>query len=87
MAEDQSEKTRVSVEPFKLAVLGGTFTVREVFSDPGGLDERVNMIRSTPADRWFVMLAEGEGSGADLLALIDEDFEFQSIAAGAMESD
>ena len=58
------------------------------FPDPGGgLDESVNRIRSTPVDRWFVILAEEEGSAADVLALIDDDFEFQSIAAGAMEPD
>ena len=79
MAKDQNESTRVAVEPFKLPVLGGTFTVKEVFTDPGaGLDERVSMIRSTPADRLVegVALSSGDsgwnhrrvGSGVAALA-------------------
>lgn len=89
MTDDPQEKTRITLEPIKLKVLGGTFTVREVFANPQQeLDEVVRMIRSTPSDRWFVMLAEEkQGDAIDVLALIDDEFEFQSIAAGTMEND
>ena len=89
MTDDAQEKSRVPLEPITLKVLGGTFTVRAVFAQPEeNVEAMVGMIRSTPSDRWFVMLAEEQDAGAmDVLALIDDDFEFQSIAAGTMEND
>lgn len=89
MTDDPLEKNRVALEPIQLKVLGGTFTVREVFANPqDDLEEVVRMIRATPSDRWFVMLAEETQENAmDVLALIDDEFEFQSIAAGTMENE
>ena len=79
-------KPLIPVDPIKLEVLGGTFIVRGVFGAPGrDAAAGLGFIRSTPSERWFVILAEGEENSEDILALIDDEFEFQSIAAGSLE--
>jgi hypothetical protein len=88
MADHPASKTRIPVDPIQLEVLGGTFTVREVFAEPGEDAETVlETIRTTNAERWFVMLAEGEETSLDVLALIDDAFEFHSVAAGTLQGD
>ena len=79
---------RKSVEPFKLGVLGGIFTVSEVLlQDDQTPEDALNLIHSTPADRWFVILADSEGTTQDVLALIDDEYEFRFIGLGTLASD
>ena len=82
------DSNRVAVEPFQLGVLGGTFTVTEVILANGQTQEdALNLIHSTPADRWFVILADSEGTTQDVLALIDDEYEFRFVGLGTLEND
>jgi hypothetical protein len=82
------DSNREAVEPFKLGVLGGTFTVTDVILADGQTQEdALNLIHSTPADRWFVILADSEGTTQDVLALIDEDYEFRFVGLGTLDND
>lgn len=88
MASQVEEQNRTTVEPFKLGVLGGTFTVAEVILADGQSEEdAINLIHSTPADRWFVILADSEGTTRDVLALIDDEYEFRFVGTGTLISD
>lgn len=82
------DSNRVAVEAFKLGVLGGTFTVTDVIlADDQTQEDALNLIHSTPADRWFVILADSEGTTQDVLALIDEDYEFRFVGLGTLDND
>lgn len=88
MTTNFAEKNRVSVEAFDLIVLGGTFTVSEIIVEDGQTeDEVMELIRSTPADRWFVILADSEGTTQDVLALIDDEYDFLFVGLGTLESE
>ena len=88
MSTNLAEKNRVSVEAFDLIVLGGTFTVSEIIvEDNQTEDDVMNLIRSTPSDRWFVILADSEGTTQDVLALIDDEYEFLFVGLGTLEND
>jgi hypothetical protein len=47
----------------------------------------MGLIRETPADRWFVILADSEGTTQDVLALIDDEYEFMFVGLGTLEND
>lgn len=82
------DSNRVAVEPFQLGVLGGTFTVTEVILANGQTQEdALILIHSTPGDRWFVILADSEGTTQDVLALIDDEYEFRFVGLGTLEND
>ena len=88
MSTNVAEKNRVSVDAFDLTVLGGTFTVSEIIvEDNQTEDEVMGLIRETPADRWFVILADSEGTTQDVLALIDDEYEFLFVGLGTLEND
>lgn len=88
MTTSFAEKNRVSVEAFDLTVLGGTFTVKEIIiEDNQTEDDVMNLIRSTPEDRWFVILADSEGTTQDVLALIDDEYDFLFVGLGTLEND
>ncbi len=88
MDDTYQDKNREIVEPIELGVLGGTFTVKEVIVEPGQTkDGVVQFISDTPSDRWFVILAETEGTTQDVLALIDDEYEFQFIGLGTLQGD
>ena len=88
MTTNFAEKNRVSVKGFDLIVLGGTFTVSEIIVEDGQTeDEVMELIRSTPADRWFVILADSEGTTQDVLALIDDEYDFLFVGLGTLESE
>lgn len=83
-----ADKKRVPVDRFKLGVLGGMFTVTEILpEDDQSTEDCLNSIHSIPADRWFVILADSEGTTQDVLALINDEYEFQFVALGTLESD
>ena len=85
---DPEDKNRITVEPFKLQVLGGEFTVQElVLQDDQDQAEFQASLMDIPSDRWFVMLAEGEENTQDTLAIIDDNFEFQIYAVGSFENE
>lgn len=87
MAEDFGGKTPVTIEPFTVQVLGGWFTVKGLLLDQHQDSQGIlDHIRSMPADRWFVMLSDAEENSWDVLAIIDDQFEFQSVALGTLES-
>lgn len=82
------DSDRIAVEPFNLGVLGGTFIVTDVILADGQTQEdAINLIHSTPADRWFVILADSEGTTHDVLALIDDDYEFRFVGLGTLDND
>ena len=88
MASQIEDQNREFIEPFKMGVLGGTFTVIEVVLQDGqSQDDAINLIHSTPADRWFVILADAEGTTQDVLALIDDEYEFRFVGLGTLDSD
>lgn len=80
----QNTKRQIPVEPFRLQVLGGSFTVSELVLNEGEPQEAVMAhLREIPADRWFVMVAEEEREdSSDTLAVIDDNFEFKIYAVG-----
>ena len=82
------DSNRVAVEPFKLGVLGGIFTVTEIIlADSQTQEDALELIHSTPADRWFVILADSEGTTQDVLALIDDEYEFRFVGLGTLDND
>lgn len=82
------DKKRATVEQFRLGILGGTFTVMEVIiEDDQTAEDALNLIQSTASERWFVILADSEGTTQDVLALIDDEYEFQFVALGDLASD
>lgn len=79
------DSPRTAVERFRLAVVGGTFTVAEVVLAPGqSAAQAVASIRAEPAERWLVMAADA-AAGKDALALIDDAYECQIIALGSLQ--
>lgn len=88
MTDSYEDKNSVPVDPIALDVLGGVFTVRKVIVEPGQTKEEVvKFIHDTPTDRWFVILAESEGTTQDVLALIADDYDFQFVGLGTLEGD
>jgi len=77
------------MQPFTIKVLGGQFTVHEVISqDQSNPAEAIGRMLSVPAERWFVVLDERwDGQPRDALALIDDQFEFQTVATGVFEGE
>lgn len=77
------------MEPFTVRVLGGVFTVHRILPGPQGSTEALHeTIRSLPPERWFVLLDDGvQGAPEDRLAIIDDQFEFQILAAGRFEGE
>jgi hypothetical protein len=81
-----SDSSRAPVERFRLAVVGGTFTVTEVMLTPGqSAAQAVEAILGEPAERWLVMAAAEQGAGADSLALINDAYECQIVALGSLQ--
>lgn len=82
------KKPRKAVTPFNVEVMGGVFTVQEIVLSDVAQEAQVMMIlKETPADRWFVMLQE-EGPGTlDILALINENFDFNTYAVGQFKGE
>lgn len=77
------------MQPFTIKVLGGSFTVHEIVpqdhQDPA---ETISMMLSIPAERWFVVLDDPLGDHPrDALALIDDQFSFQTMATGVFEGE
>ena len=72
------------MEPFTIAVLGGSFTVERIVPQPGEPEEGpLRLMRELPAERWFVVLHEPEDAKpVDALTLIDEDLNIRSLATG-----
>lgn len=88
MAFDGSHKASVSVLNFAVKVLGGTFHVRAVLVNDGETPQSVRtLIQETPADRWFVMVADDAANDDDALAMIDDNLEFQIHAHGVLRQD
>lgn len=88
MATSFEGKTLAPVEGVKVEVMGGTFSLSGVLLDSGQDAETVlQVIRETPQDRWFVMLSETAEDEQDVLALIDDQMAFQSVALGTLEND
>ena len=88
MSLDEHDKRRRPVEGFHVKVLGGTFQVRELLVDHGQSAEDVRtVIAQVPADRWFVMVSDGDQSPGDSLAMIDDGLEFQVYAHGVLQQD
>ncbi|MEE8397341.1 MAG: hypothetical protein V3S29_14885 [bacterium] len=88
MATSFEGKTLTPVEGVKVEVMGGTFSLSGVLLDSGQDAETVlQVIRETPQDRWFVMLSGAAEDEQDVLALIDDQMAFQSVALGTLESD
>ena len=72
------------MEPFTIRVLGGRFTVtRVVPEDDRPPMETIEMMLSIAPERWFVILDDPlSGEPRDALALIDDNFQFQTLAVG-----
>jgi hypothetical protein len=77
------------MEPFTIRVLGGHFTVREIVPQEDRSRARmIDMMLSIPPERWFVLLDEQSESGPrDSLALIDDLFQFQTLAIGTFSGE
>ena len=81
-------KTKHPVDDLSVPVLGGTFQVRELLVDElKGVKGILDQIRSVPMNGWFVMLAEDEAATEDVLALINDAFEYEAIAIGTLKSE
>jgi hypothetical protein len=79
---------RSPVESFSLPVVGGTFVVAEVVLSPGqDVRQAIDAIRSQPVERWLVMTAADVDPDADALALINDAYECQVVALGALHGD
>ena len=88
MAHEFEGKSRISVEGLTVPVLGGRFHIEEIMLEKGQSEEEIRkLIEQTAMDRWFVMLSEGMDGEEDVLAIIDDMFEFQSIALGTLENE
>ena len=77
------------MQPFTIRVLGGEFTVLEIVrQDDRPPAEIIGMMLSIPPERWFVVLDEdSEMRPRDALALIDDDFQFQTLAVGTFHGE
>ena len=72
------------MEPFTIEVLGGAFRVERVVPQPGQPEEEtLRQIHGVTVDRWFVVLHEPDDARPmDVLTLIDEELQIQSLATG-----
>jgi len=77
------------MQPFTIRVMGGQFTVREILSGQNrSAEQMVGFMLTVPPERWFVTLDESGDSGMrDALALIDDQFAFQTLATGTFQGD
>jgi len=77
------------MQPFTIRVMGGYFTIRQVQPQPNRpAEEIVAFILTVPPERWFVTLDQDSlGDSGDALALIDDQFEFQTLATGIFRGD
>jgi hypothetical protein len=77
------------MQPFTIRVMGGQFTIREILTQGDrSTDEMVGFMLTVPPERWFVTLEEGSDHGVgDALALIDDQFAFQTLATGTFEGE
>ena len=81
-------RRRHPIDHMVIPVMGGRFEIKELLVDKAqGVKGILDRIRTIPPDRWFVMLAENEGTTEDVLALINDRFEFESIAIGTLNSE
>lgn len=88
MSLNGQPKDAVNVPAFRVQVLGGTFHVSALLVAREQRQEAVRaLIEATPADRWFVMVADEFSSEADALAMIDDHLEFQIYAHGVLRRD
>jgi hypothetical protein len=77
-----------SVPERAVKVLGGTFHVSAILcSVRQTLEDVLSILDSTPADRWFVMVADHNDESHDALAMIDDALEFQIFAHGVLRQD
>ena len=87
MAEFEGKKTH-AVDDLQVPVSGGLFHVTFLLVDETkGIKGILDMIRDIPAERWFVIMSEDEGTSKDVLSLINDDFEYESIAIGNLNSE
>ena len=77
------------MDSFDIKVLGGNFKVEELLPQEGQTEEEVREhIKTVTQDRWFVLLDdELTEDERDTLAVVDDDFEFQVVAAGQFQGD
>jgi hypothetical protein len=77
------------MQPFTIRVMGGRFTVHQIVPrDDRSQAEMMDLLLSVPPERWFVTLNEAAGGEArDALALIDDQFAFQTLALGTFQGD
>jgi hypothetical protein len=77
------------MQPFTIRVMGGHFTIRDILSQRSrSTEEMVGFMLTIPPERWFVTLDQDSDSGSsDALALIDDQFEFQTLATGTFQGD
>lgn len=69
-------------------VLGGTFHVARLHLNEQDTPEFViELLRETPADRWFVMVSDDAEDTGDALAMIDDSLEVQIYAHGVLSHD
>ena len=86
MAEFKGKKLH-KVEDLSIAVSGGIFHAFALLvDDVKGVKGVLDLIRDIPYERWFVMMSEDEGTNNDVLSLINDDFEFEPIAVGNLNS-
>jgi hypothetical protein len=85
----QSQKVTPPMQPFTIRVLGGQFTVLEIVPrDDRSPAELIDLMLSIPPERWFVVLDEdSEMRPRDALALIDDEFQFQTLAVGTFQGE
>ena len=77
------------MQPFTIRVMGGHFTVRQILPQQDRSQaELVAFMLTVPPERWFVTLDQDAlGDSGDALALIDDQFEFRTLATGIFQGD
>ncbi len=80
------DKNRITVDPFRIDVLGGKFAVQEFLTDAENDQGKIReLIKQMAPDRWLVMVVDGAEPPLDALTIIDDELEFQTIALGSFE--
>lgn len=77
------------MQPFTIKILGGRFTIREIVpKEKRSEGELIGNLLSIPAERWFVLQEQSGHEGPqDMLALIDDQLEFRTVAVGTFDGD
>jgi len=82
---DFDGKSRHPISGLTVDVLGGRFSVAELLLDGNQEPETaINTIHDISPDRWLVIVSEEQGNSEDILALINDEFEFDSVAIGTL---